>query len=97
MPPFNLQRFLDAQGLTPEVLASSLRVSEDYIRAVLAGSMVLTPRDETACLALATRLNRERQARRAIQARLPFAEPWETFTRQYARAQAKKRGGERVR
>ena len=94
MAPFNLQRFLDAQGLTPTLLASSLRVSEDYIRAVLGGSSALTARDEAGCLALVARLNRERQAQRAIQERLPFAEPWETFTREHARTRAKKRAGE---
>ena len=97
MGSFNLQRFLDAQRLTPALLASSLRVSEDYIRAVLAGSTALTPRDEAGCLALVTRLNRERQTRRAIQERLPFAEPWETFTRAYSRAQAKKRAADQPR
>ena len=93
MVAFNLQRFLDAHGLTPALLASSLRVSEDYIRAVLAGSAALAPRDEAGCFALVARLNRERQAQRAVQERLPFAEPWETFTREYARTRAKKRAG----
>jgi hypothetical protein len=95
MSPFNLQRFLEAQQLTPATLASSLRVSEDYIRAVLAGTMALTPRDEAGCLALASRLNRERHTQRAHQEALPFAEPPETFTREYARVQARKRGATR--
>ncbi len=91
MASFNLQRFIETQGLTPALLASNLRVSEEYIRAVLAGSAVLAPRDEEGCVALVARLNREREARRMIQERLPFVEPWETFTREYARTRAKKR------
>jgi len=93
MSPFNLHQFLEAQQLTPAALASSLRVSEDYIRAVLAGTTVLTSRDEAGCLALASRRNRGRDAQQAHQETLPFAEPWETFTREYARSRARKRAG----
>ncbi len=91
MKPFELSRFLSEQRLSPTVLARYLRVSEAYLETVLAGEEALRKRDQIACLALAARVARERQARRAVQIELPFAEPAVTFTRDYARQQARER------
>jgi hypothetical protein len=91
MKPFRLSQFLSKQGLTAAVLAQYLRVSEAYLGAVLAGEEALSRRDEMACLALAARLAKEHQAPRAVQIELPFAEPAATFTRAYARQQARER------
>ena len=91
MASFDLHRFLGEQELTPAMLARHLRVSELYVLAVLAGHEVLGERDRAACLVLATRLARARQAQRAVQIELPFAEPRETFTREFARRQARAR------
>jgi hypothetical protein len=91
MALFDLSRFLVEQELTPAMLARHLRVSELYLLAVLAGEEPLSERDRAACLALATRLLRARKALRAVQIELPFAEPRETFTRAFARRQARNR------
>ena len=91
MKPFNLSRFLSEQGLSPTVLARHLRVSEAYLGTVLAGEEALGERDQVACLALAARLARERQALRAVQIELPFGDPAVTFTRDYARQRARER------
>jgi hypothetical protein len=91
MKPFDLSRFLSEQGLTLAVLARHLRVSEGYLGTVLAGEEALGERDQVACLALAARLARERQAIRAVQIELPFGEPAVTFTRDYARQRARER------
>jgi len=97
MEPLDLNRFLSEQALTPAMLARHLRVSELYLLAVLAGQEALSERDRAACLALATRLARARQALRAVQIELPFAEPCETFTREFARRQARDRAATQAR
>lgn len=91
MKPFDLNRFLGEQELSPAMLARHLRVSELYLLAVLAGQEALSERDRAACLSLAMRLARSRQALRAVQIELPFAEPRETFTREFARQQGRER------
>lgn len=97
MAPFDLNRYLSEQELTPAMLARHLRVSELYLLAVMAGQESLSERDGAACLALATRLARARQALRAVQIELPFAEPRETFTREFARRQARDRAARQAR
>ena len=91
MKPLDLGRFLSEQGLTPAMLALHLRVSEAYLETVLAGKEALGERDQAACLALKARLARARHALRAVQIELPFGEAPETFTREYARQQARER------
>jgi len=91
MKPLDLGRFLSEQGLTPAMLARHLRVSQAYLETVLAGEGALGDRDQTACLALGARHARARHALRAVQIELPFGQPLETFTREYARQQARER------
>jgi hypothetical protein len=91
MKPLDLGRFLSEQGLTPAMLARYLRVSQAYLETALAGEGALGDRDQAACLALEGRLARARHAQRAVQIELPFGQAPETFTRAYARQQARER------
>ena len=97
MKPFDLSRFLSQQGLTPAMLARHLRVSQAYLETVLAGEGALGDRDQFACLALEGRLARARHAERAVQIELPFGQAPETFTREYARQQARERSATQAR
>jgi hypothetical protein len=95
--PFDLNRFLGEHALTPAMLARHLRVSELYLMTVMTGQEALSERDRAACLALATRIARARRALRAVQIELPFAEPPETFTREFARLHARDRAATQAR
>ncbi len=73
---FDLHRFLKEQDLSPEELASLLRVSDHYIRSVLAGTERLAARDEAACAAWALR---RREQPGAVSRELTFLHSLERY------------------